>query len=363
MEPIYNGIEWLNRQTFLGLPLPHLCKFLGFLLAAWVMGRLLRAPLSNWLERLTPREDHETSQRVAAGFERSAFFLIFVVVLKLGAIDVLHLPGWLWERCQQGMTAALAAASTILFLQIVEVALLGLRKKWADSKGQIDDHLIVFLRKGIRVFVIVIAVLVTADNIGFKVTGMIAGLGVGGAALALAAQGLIGNLLGTFEIVADKLYRVGDRIQIDRFDGFVQEIGLRSTKLRALTGERVTIPNRKMAEMQIRNFSRSGLVRTTFTVGIVYSTAHDAVRQAIQLLETILKERRDVESPQIFLKNLGAYSLDLEVVFWARYANDSEFNTLMGEINLETKKRFDAARIDFAFPTQTLHVAQIPPSI
>lgn len=358
MDFIYSCFEWLDRQTFLGLPLPHLCKFLGFLLVAWVAGRLLRAPLAQWLERLTPADDHVTSRRVAEGFERSSYFLIFVIVLKLGAVDVLHLPGWLWERCQQGMTACLAIASTILFLQIVEVALIGLRKKWADSKGQIDDHLIVFLRKGIRFFVVLVAVLVTADNIGFKVTGMIAGLGVGGAAVALAAQGLIANLLGTFEIVADKLYRVGDRIQIDRFDGFVQEIGLRSTRIRALTGEQVTIPNRRMAELQIRNFSRNGLVRTTLTIGIVYSATHDTVRRAIQILESLLKERRDVDSHQIYLRDLGAYSLDLEVIFWARYANFTEFNALMGEINLETKKRFDAAHIEFAFPTQTLHVTQ-----
>jgi MscS family membrane protein len=360
MDYIFNFFEWLNQATFLTLPLPHICKFFGFLLAAWVCGHVLRAPLSRWLGRFTPAEDRVTSERVAHGFERSAFFLIFVVVLKTGAIDVLHLPGWLWQRGQDATTAALALASTILFLQIVEVGLIGLRRKWATTKGEVDEHLIVFMRKGIRVFVVLIAVLVTADNIGFRVTGMIAGLGVGGAALALAAQGLIANLLGTFEIVGDKLFRAGDRIQFDQFDGFVQEVGLRSTKMRALTGEQIITPNRKMAEAQIRNFSRNGLVRTTLVVGLVYETTHDNVQKAIQILEAMIKERSDVDSHQIYLKHLGAYSLDLEAVMWARYATYIEYNRLMGEINLEIKKRFDAAHIEFAFPTQTLHVAQTP---
>ncbi len=243
----------------------------------------------------------------------------------------------------------------------MEITLLGFRKRWQDTKSTIDDHLVNFLRKGIRIFVIIVAALVTADNIGFKVTGAIAGLGVGGAALALASQGLIANLLGTIEIVADKLYRVGDRIYFDHFDGFVTDVGLRSTKLRAISGERIIIPNKKMAEVQIRNFSRDGLVRTTATVGITYSTKHDQVHHAMQELDEIFKGRKDVSSYQIYLKNLAAYSLDLEVIFWADYTTSSEYNDLIGQIHMEIKRRFDAAGIEFAFPTQTVHIAQSHP--
>ena len=350
--------DWLALHEFLGIPLLHVAEFGGFLLAGLVFGRLLSYPLAHWIERITPADDHATSARVAQGFERSNFFLVFAVVLKMGAIDVLHLPGWLWEKAQHALTVLLACAATILFLQIVEVILIGLHNRWRDDSSQVDEHVVDFLRKGIRLFVIAIAALVTADNIGFKVSGIIAGLGIGGAALALAAQGLIANFLGTIEIVADRMFRVGDRIHFDSFDGFVQELGLRSTKIRALTGERIIVPNKKMAEVQIRNYSRDGLVRTVITVGIVYSTSHDHVCQATQVLDAILKERKDVKSHQIFLKDLGAYSMDLEAVFWAVYATSSEYNSLIGELNLEIKRRFDTAGIEFAFPTQTLHITQ-----
>ncbi|MDD2711018.1 MAG: mechanosensitive ion channel [Verrucomicrobiae bacterium] len=353
MEDFYS---WMLNHTFLGVPLLHFAKFLGFLAAAYVLGRLLRFPLSKWMERLMPGEDRQASERVAQGFERATFILVFSIVLKFGAIDVLHLPGWLWARCQQGMTAFMAVAATLLFLQIVDVVLLGWRKHWQDEKSQADEHLISFTRKGIRVVVVLLAVLITAENIGVEVKGLITGLGVGGAAVALAAQGLIGNLLGTFEIVGGRLFKLGDRIQFDGHDGFVQEIGLRSTKVRALSGEVVVTPNKKMAEMQIRNFSRDGTVRTSVVVGVVYSTMHDAILRAMRILEEILKARQDVVSHQIYLKNLGASSVDLETVFWARYAADAEHNKLIGELNLEIKRRFDAERIEFAFPTQTLHV-------
>src|SRR5205085_1565122 len=125
--------------------------------------------------------------------------------------------------------------------------------KWQNSQNTVDDSLINFIRKGIRIFVILVAALVTADNIGFKVTGAIAGLGIGGAAIALGAQGLIANILGTIEVVADRLYRVGDRIHFEAFDGFVMDIGLRSTTIRSITGEMIHVPNKRMAEVQVRN--------------------------------------------------------------------------------------------------------------
>ncbi len=351
--------DWFFNAHFLGVALPDLTKFTAFLVAGFLLGKILRYPIARWLERITPETDHTTSVRVGRSIERAVFLLIFTIVLKSGAVDVLHLPGWAWEKSQYLITILMSIAATMLFLQIVEIVLFGLRKRWQDAKSQVDDHLVNFFRKSIRVFVILIAVLVTADNIGFKVTGAIAGLGIGGAALALGAQGLIANLLGTIEVVADRLFHVGDRIHFDAFDGFVTDIGLRSTKICALSGERIIIPNKKMAEAQIRNFSRNGLVRTTTTIGITYSTTHDQVGRAMQLLDEIFKSFKEVGLHQIYLKDLGAYSLDLEIIFWARYSTTSEYNTLMGKVHLEIKRRFDEGAIEFAFPTQVLHIAQM----
>ena len=353
-------LDWFLKYKLLGAPLPDLAKFTGFILAGFILGRILRYPVARWLKRITPESEHAIGDKVGRGIEKSVSLLIFTIVMKTGAIDVLHLPGWAWEKCGYAVTVLMAIASTMLFLQTVEVGLFGLRKRWQANQNQVDDHLINFMRKGIRVFVIIVAALVTADNIGFKVTGAIAGLGIGGAAIALASQGLIANLLGTIEIVADRLFRVGDRIHFDAFDGFVTDIGLRSTRIRALTGEIVTIPNRRMAEAQIRNFSRNGLVRTTMAVGVVYSTGHDEVRKAMQVLEEIFKARKDVDSHQIYLRQLGTSSLELEVIFWARYSTSHEYNDLIGQIHLEVKRRFDESKIEFAFPTQTLHIAQPP---
>lgn len=355
MDDFFN---WYFEGTIAGVAVRDLSKFAGFLIAGYVLGKLLRIPIARWIEKITPESDHTTSEQVSTAIEKSAFLLIFTLVLKSGAIDVLHLPGWLWEKSQYAITMLLAISSTVLCLQIIEVVLLGLQARWRN-KGGLDEILINFLRKALRIFLILLAVLITLENMNYHVTGLIAGVGIGGAALALGAQGLIANILGTMEIVADKLFQVGDRIHFDNFDGFVTEVGLRSTKIRSMSGERITIPNRKMAECQIRNYSRDGLVRTTLSVGITYSTDHDRVREAMQILDGIVKVRKDVESHQIFLKNLGAYSLDLELVCWARYTTALEFNSLVGDLHLEIKRLFDKGGIEFAYPTQTLHVAPL----
>ena len=355
-RPVDAFWAWFFTAHVLGMRLADLAKFAGFILAGVVLGRLLRIPITRWLTRITPETDRETGERIGRGVEQAVSLLIFAIVLGSGAVDVLHLPGWAWEKARHLPTILMAAASAMLFLQIVEISLVGLRRRWQDGQNQVDESLIGFIRKGVRILVILIAVLVAADNIGFKVTGIVAGLGVGGAAVALAAQGMISNFLGTVEVVADKLYRVGDRIQFETFDGFVEEFGLRSTKVRALTGELIIIPNRKMAEVQIRNHSRKGGVRTILTVGLVYGTSHERIGEAIRLLDEILSTRKDVESHQVTFRHLGAYSLDLEMILWARYKTWPEYNALMHALNSEIKKRFDAVGISFAFPTQTLHI-------
>ncbi|MFZ4694864.1 MAG: mechanosensitive ion channel family protein [Verrucomicrobiia bacterium] len=355
-RPVDAFWAWFFTAHVLGMRLADLAKFAGFILAGVVLGRLLRIPITRWLTRITPETDRETGERIGRGVEQAVSLLIFAIVLGSGAVDVLHLPGWAWEKARHLPTVLMATASTMLFLQIVEISLIGLRRRWQDGQTQVDESLISFIRKGVRILVILVAVLVAADNIGFKVTGIVAGLGVGGAAVALAAQGMISNFLGTVEVVADKLYRVGDRIQFETFDGFVEEFGLRSTKVRALTGELIIIPNRKMAEVQIRNHSRKGGVRTILTVGLVYGTSHERIGEAIRLLDEILSTRKDVESHQVTFRHLGTYSLDLEMILWARYKTWPEYNALMHALNSEIKKRFDAVGISFAFPTQTLHI-------
>src|SRR4051812_46774050 len=124
MDTFFN---WFDYSSILGVAVSDLTKFGGFLIAGAILGRLLRIPLARWVEKLTPESDHTTSVQLSRGIERSSFLLIFSLVLKTGAIDVLRLPGWLWEKSQYAITVLLAISSTILFLQVIEVVLLGLQ--------------------------------------------------------------------------------------------------------------------------------------------------------------------------------------------------------------------------------------------
>ncbi len=356
--PLDAFLVWFFEAHLLGVALEDLAKFALFLAAGVLLGRVLRYPVVHWLKRMTPNADHSSNERVGRSIERAVFLLIFSIVLDSGAVDVLHLPGWAWNKARHLPTLLMTFASAALFLQIVEISLIGLRRRWQGGGNQVDESLIAFMRKGIRLVVILVAALVAADTIGFKVTGIVAGLGIGGAALALASQGLIANFLGTIEIVADRLFRVGDRIHFDAFDGFVEEMGLRSTKIRSLTGERIIVPNKKMAEVQIQNFSRNGLVRTTLTVGIVYHTPHERITEAVRILDSIFEGRSTIDSRQVVLKALAASALELEMIFWARYKTAVEYQGLIHDLNLEIKKRFDAAGLAFAFPTQTIQIEQ-----
>ncbi|MCC7519573.1 MAG: mechanosensitive ion channel [Verrucomicrobiae bacterium] len=360
-QPVDDFWEWFFRARVFEARVADLAKFGAFIIAGIVLGRLLRIPVTRWLERFASGTDREPGRKIGRGIERAVSLLIFSIVLGSGAIDVLHLPGWAWEKARHLPTVLMAVASTMLFLQLVEIALVALKSRGMEGRSQADESLVGFIRKGVRFIVILVAALVIADNLGFKVTGIVAGLGVGGAALALAAQNLIANFLGTLEIVADRLYGVGDRIEIEKFDGFVEQFGLRSTKIRAITGERIIVPNKKMADTQMRNHSRNGNVRTVLSFRLAYGTPHERLGEAIRLLDEILAARNDVDSRLVTFKTLGVYSLEIEVILWARYKTWPEYNTLLNGINGEIKKRFDAAGIAFALPAQTLRVERERP--
>ncbi len=349
-QPLDAFWDWFFRAHVLGARVADLTKFAAFLLLGLILSRLLRVPLARWLDRLTPRADRDAGARIGRGVGRSVSLLIFGIVLGSGAIDVLHLPGWAWEKARHLPTVLMAAAAAMFFLQVAEGFFLGVQRRWSDGRSSSDAALLRFIRKAVRALVVLVVVLVAADNIGVKVTGIVTSLGIGGAALALASQSMIANFIGTIEVVADKLYRVGDRIQFDAFDGFVEELGLRSTKIRALTGERVTVPNRQMAMAQIRNHSRNRSVRTLLTIGLVSATSHDRVGEAIRILDQVFKEWKEVDAHQVTFKRFGAGSLDLEVIFWARYKDWPGYNALVHELNTELKKQLDAAGISFTLP-------------
>ena len=226
----------------------------------------------------------------------------------------------------------------------------------APADADLARLLMPVLARSLKVFVIIIGVLTTAQYLGLPITSVIAGLGIGGVAVALAAQNTLANVFGTISLLMDRPFHVGDRVQIDKYDGTVETIGLRSTRIRTLEGHLVTIPNKIVADSGINNVSERPNIRQLMTISLTYDTTPEQMQQACQLLREIFQRHPLTHDAWVYWKDYAAHSLDIFVVYWCKTTVYKEFLQAMEELNLDIKRQFDAARLEFAFPTQTIHL-------
>lgn len=205
-----------------------------------------------------------------------------------------------------------------------------------------------------------IVFLVALDNLGIDVTALVAGLGVGGIAVALAVQNILGDLFASLSIVLDKPFVYGDFIVVGDLMGTVEHVGLKTTRVRSLSGEQLVFSNSDLLQSRIRNFKRMVERRVLFGVGVVYQTPRDTLEKIPGILRDAVESQPDTKFDRAHFKAFGASSLDFEVVY---YVLSPDFNVHMDRqqaINLEIVKRFEAEGIEFAYPTQTLYLSGVP---
>jgi MscS family membrane protein len=214
----------------------------------------------------------------------------------------------------------------------------------------------------LRLVVLTIAAIFLIQALSGKpVSALLAGLGIGALAVALAAQDTLKNLFGSIMIMADKPFDIGQRILIDGFDGIVEAVGFRSTKIRTLTGHQVVIPNEKMASLSIENIGRRPHIRRLTDIGLTYDTPPEKVEKALQLVKEILANHEGMDPefpPRIYFDEFNDYSLNLKLIYWFHPADYWGYMAFSEKINLQIMKAFTAEGIEFAFPTSTTYLAQ-----
>lgn len=222
------------------------------------------------------------------------------------------------------------------------------------SETDLDNQILPLLRKGLKLLIWVLGVLVALNNAGFNVGAVLAGLGIGGLAFALAAQDTVKNFFGGIMILVDKPFKVGERIRVGAIDGTVKEIGIRSTRVQNMEGRIVTIPNSKFSDDAVENINLEPTRKVVLNLGLVYDTKPQQMRKAIEILETITKENTDKieETNEITFNRFDAYALNLQFIYFIRKAADIAHTQT--DIHLLIHERFRKAGIEMAFPTQTI---------
>lgn len=227
-----------------------------------------------------------------------------------------------------------------------------------SSNDTMNTTALRFLANILKIVVIAFGVVMIISELGYNVNGLLTGLGVGGLAVSLAAQDAVGNLISGFIIIFDKPFKVGDLIESATVKGFVEEVTMRSTKIRTLDDSVITVPNSTLTKEAVTNISMMDKRRIKMTFGLVYSTSNETIEKVRNEIQKYIVDNKDIlpEPCRIHFREFGDSSLDFEVVCYTETSDMDEYLQIENDLNLAIKQIVEENDTDFAYPTQTLYV-------
>jgi len=357
LERLLPGI--LFEYQLFGIELWQWVILLALAFAAALVSWIAAYAITRVLHPITARTDSLIDDQLLANAVAPLRLVIAVALFRLGIMPISLEPDAL-TTISNLLSALLVIAVTWLLVRTTDVLAHRIETSLADQNRREAIALVPPGRKAAKMAITALAVVAVLDTFGFSVTALLAGLGVGGIAVALAAQKTVENLFGSFTLYADRPIQVGDFGRFGDMVGTVEEIGLRSTRIRTLDRTLVTIPNATFSAMQIETFAARDRIRFFTMIGLRYETTPDQLRHVLVEIRKLLyaHERVTSEPARIRFVGYGAYSLDLELFAYVDTADWNEFLGIREDLLLRIMDIVAASGTGFAFPSQTLYLGK-----
>ena len=325
---------------------------------------LLRHVITNiifhYLKKLAEKTETTLDDKLFPALEQPAASLVMVLGI-FAALTVLQLSEKADRMINGGATIAILGVILWGFIRAGGAVLDHLEEMAHDREMTVATFM-PLIKKTLLVFAIITGLLLIADSLGAKIGVFLTSLGIGGLAFALAAQDTIANLFGSFVVVIDQPFKVGDYVKIGAAEGTVEDIGLRSTKIRTAARTLIVIPNKAVSTEAITNYTRMPQRRVEQVLGLSYDTTPVQMEGLLAELRTTLRSHEGVqpESVQVFFAAYAESSLNLQIVFFTRNPDWVKHMEVREQLNLKFLQAVESRGLSFAFPTQTVHVATLP---
>ena len=267
------------------------------------------------------------------------------------------------ENIVNQATSLVAAVAVIMVAyRAIDIAVDVLARRASETETMLDDSLVPLLRTSMRLFVTAVGILFVLQNLDINVSSLVAGLGLGGLAIALAAQDTVRNVLAGATIFADKPFEVGDWVVVDGVEGTVETVGFRSTRVRTFYNSLVSVPNGNLMNAGIDNMGKRRWRRYKTTLGVGYHTTPDQMQAFVEGIRAIIRANPGMRQDYYMVEfhGFGATSLDVLVYCFMDAADWNEELRTRHVLNLDIMRLAESLHVDFAFPTQTLHIAAMP---
>ena len=337
---------------------PEMLRFYIYIGVGTVAAILVQRLTKSVVKKALPKSSPDVVSKVTEAIRTPLSLLIFSYFFIVGFDAITGMPHELWMHVHENLypifNGLLVLVSAFRFVDLIAQLL---RQRWQSETAHLDQRWADLIGLFGKTIVSLGAGLFIIEKIDptFNIIPLLTGASFVGAAVALASQNTIANAIGSMEIMIDRLFKEGDRISFDQYDGFVIRMGLRSITLAALTGEKINLPNKDLVDKQIRNYTRGKFNRTTIAVGIRYDHTRTEIERAIAAMDKAVRAHSLVDQCETSLSRFTDNYLELQSIFWADYQNALDYKKLVGEIQLEIKGAFDQERISFAFPGQTVY--------
>lgn len=285
--------------------------------------------------------------------------LIVALALWAGA-QVLVLPLRLTTLVDKGMTLFLIVQAAVWGTRALAVVLEHYRSaEGLDASRRTTLSALSYLG---RLVLYVLLALAALDNLGIDITALLAGLGIASIGIGLALQNIMSDLFGSLSIIFDKPFEIGDYVVVDDLSGTVENIGLRTTRLRSLSGEQLVFSNADLLQSRIHNYKRMTERRALFHVGVTYETPRERLAEIPGLIREIVEAREPVRFDRAHFKSFDDWALTYEIVYWMLDSDYGLYMDVQQTINLELVRAFDQHGIEFAYPTRKVYVQDASPA-
>jgi small-conductance mechanosensitive channel len=320
------------------------------ILVIWLLKRLA-------VHRLRSREQQArvTERLVLQVLGRTRLFAGSVIALYAGSL-ALELPHLLERVLPLAAIAAFLIQLGLWASRAISLSADSLYKKKREEGDGASAGAITLIAIGARAIVWLLVALLLLANFGVNITALVAGLGVGGIAVALALQKVLSDIFASISIMLDKPFKVGEFIIVDDYLGTVEQIGVKTTRLKALSGEHLVFSNNDLLDSRIRNYSRMTERRAVLNVGIAYETSIDKLKSVNEILRAEIEATELVRADRIHLKAFGDFAFIYEAIFYVEVPDMATFMDLQQSILFRVLERLRAEDVEIAYPTQTIHL-------
>lgn len=334
-----------------------LAIFAALLLFFYVLREIVLARLQA-LSQKTVTDFDDTLIAVVKGIR----WWIYLLVAFYGALQFLPLTPMI-DRILTGITLLAVVWQAIeTILEFIKYGVRRAIEKDEDGDGIVDPNaatasdMVTLLS---RIVLWSLGLLFVLSNLGIEVTSLIAGLGIGGIAVAFALQGILSDLFASFSLYFDKPFRIGDFVVIGSDMGTIEKIGIKSTRIRTLQGEELVVSNAELTTTRVQNFKKMEERRITFEFGITYETPPQKVKEVPSVVKHIFEATDNTRFDRAHFKSFGDSALVFEVVYFVLSSDYNQFMDIQQEVNFQLMERLSEMNIEFAYPTQTLYVKKV----